>query len=101
MKLKDPNTKPNEKWQRDTINGFNCYAVGVNYESENYTFYFDQADYQLRAFKFLKNDQSGEGEIIHLQGLYKYNNIRFPQKRTWLHLNQDTIGVNEVVNITN
>ncbi len=99
MKLKDPNIKPLSKWNLDTINNYPCYAVYVNYEAENFTYYIDQEDFQLRAFKFLKNDESGKGEIIHLEGLQEYNNLQFPEKRTWLQLNGDTIGTNKVMNI--
>lgn len=101
MKLTDPNVIPNPEWTMDSLNGFSCYAVRINYESENYTFYFDQNDYQLRGFQFLKNDQSGKGEIVHLDGIYQFQNIKFPKKRTWLHLNNDTIGVNEIIKIKN
>ena len=99
MKLKDPNVSPLSKWNLDTINNHPCYLVYVNYEAENFTYYIDQEDFQLRAFKFLKNDNSGKGEIIHLEHFHEYNNLRFPKKRIWLHLNGDTIGTNEVMNI--
>jgi hypothetical protein len=71
----------------------------MNYEAENFTYYIDQHDFQLRGFQFLKNDKSGKGEIIHLDGLIKYKDIQFPKKRTWLHLDGDTIGTNEAMNI--
>jgi hypothetical protein len=99
MKLKDPNIKPIPEWNLDTINNYPCYAVYVNYEAENFTYYIDQVDFQLRAFQFLKNDNSGKGEIIHLEGLIEYKDFQFPKKRIWLHLNGDTIGTNEAMYI--
>lgn len=100
MKLKDPGVTPESTWKKDTINGFNVYQVLVNYEAENFKFYFDQKDYQLRAFEFLKNDDSGKGEIIFLKDLFEFNGIKFPAYRKWMELNRELIGTNEVKAIT-
>lgn len=99
MKLTDSIAKIDNKWTFDTLKGRKCFKVYVHYEAEDFQFYFDAKDYQLRGFQFLKNDSSGKGEIVTLEDLYEFQGIKFPKKRTWLHLDHSLIGTNEVVSI--
>ena len=71
----------------------------MNYEAENFWFFFDQVDYQLRGFKFLKNDSSEKGEIIILRDLMKVDGILLPKHRTWLHKDSSLIGTNELLEV--
>lgn len=99
MKLKDPGYSPEKEWGKDEFNGFDCYTVNMHYDNENFTFYFDQSDYQLRGFKFIKNNTEKHGEIVKLKGLHIYEGIKFPAYRTWLNLDSTLIGTNQVLEI--
>lgn len=99
MKLTDPGYSPEKEWQESNFNNSKCYAVDMHYENENFTFYFDQVSYQLKGFKFIKNEDSSHGEIVKLNNLYTFEGIQFPAHRTWLKLDSSLIGTNEVLNI--
>lgn len=100
MKLNDPGVIPSNKVLTTVINGISCYQVEIAYAAETYQFYFAKENYELIAFEFLKNDNSGKGEYIILEGIYEYNSILFPAKRTWMHLqDRSQIGVNQVDSI--
>lgn len=100
MKLKDPGYTPEKDWAECIFNMYPCYSVKMNYENENFIYYFDQSDFQLRGFQFLKNDESKHGEIVTLKGLHTFDGIKFPAHRTWLNLDSSLIGTNEVLKIT-
>ncbi len=96
MKLQDPGIKPEKEFRKMVFNNESVYEVQVNYKAENFWFYFNDDDFQLEAFKFIKNDTTGKGEIVVLKNLKEVNGIKFPQHRTWLHLDSSLIGVNEL-----
>lgn len=99
MKLKDPGVQPNKSLKSTKFNKHIVWEVQVNYTAENYWFYFDKQDYQLRGFKFIKNDSTKKGEIIVLNELFEINGIKLPKHRTWLHLDSTLIGTNEVTQL--
>jgi hypothetical protein len=99
MKLRDPETQVQSNFKPTVFNGFKTWKIQVNYEAENFWFFFDQLDYQLRGFKFLKNDSSGKGEIIVLKDLVEVDGILLPKHRTWLHKDSSLIGTNELLEI--
>jgi len=99
MKLQDPETKIQPNFKPTIFNGFKTWEIQVNYEAENFWFFFDQVDYQLRGFKFLKNDSSEKGEIIILRDLMKVDGILLPKHRTWLHKDSSLIGTNELLEV--
>lgn len=101
MKLKDPGIKPEEDFVKMTLRGKEVYEVKVNYDAENFKFYFDSKTFQLEFFSFLKNDTSGHGEFIILKDLYEFNGIKFPAHKTWTNLSDTSlIGTNVVTTIT-
>lgn len=99
MKLEDPGVEPESSFKATTFNNLKVWEVQINYTAENYWFYFDKTNYQLRGFKFIKNDNSKKGEIIVLNNLLEVNGIKFPKHRTWLHLDSSLIGTNEVIKL--
>ena len=86
MKLKDNGTplqkevKIIEDWQ-----GRQVYALDVNYERENWSFFFDQNTYALIAYQFYFNYKEG-GELILLEDEVEYAGMKFPKSRTWYSL---------------
>ena len=100
MKLQDPGVFPKKGFTRLHFNEIPCYAVQVHYEAENFEFYFDSLDFQLRGFRFIKNDGSGKGELITADGLLEFDGIRFPRKKTYCSLPDSAFGgTNEVLKI--
>lgn len=97
MKLKDPGVIPNKGFDKVAFQGDSVWQVQVNYEAENFWFFFNPNDFQLKGFKFIKNDSTGKGEIVILKGIKEFKGIRFPQHRTWLHLDSSLIGTNEFI----
>lgn len=101
MKLNDPNTKIKQDFTMESINNKEAYAIEVNYENEDWRFFFDQNTYQLLGFTFIKKDGSNHGEKVIVSDLFEYNGIKFPKIRTFYKLdNNKYIGENEVVKIT-
>lgn len=95
MKLKDPGIKPQKDFCKTVFNNNSVWEVKVHYEAENYWFYFSPSDFQLKGFKFIKNNNPNKGEIVILKGLKEFKGIQFPKHRTWLHLDSSLIGTNE------
>ncbi|MFT6717105.1 MAG: hypothetical protein ACJA0Q_001756 [Saprospiraceae bacterium] len=101
MKLKDPSTVIQQKFNLDTIQQIPLYVVSIPYENENYKFYFDQKNYELKCFSFLKNKGELKGEFIMLSGIHEYDGIKFPKHKRWEHLiTKELIGTNEVLSVT-
>jgi hypothetical protein len=101
MKLQDPQTNIISFFTIENINKHPCYKVGVKYPNEDFDFYFKCSNFELLAFSFSKNDSSGHSEFVELKGLYAFNNIKFPETRTWKDNNtQKTLGTNTVKKIT-
>lgn len=97
MKLKDPGIHPEKETKKTFFNNYKCHVVPVHYEKENFLFYIDTANFQLRGFEFHKNDSSGKGEKIVLKDLYEFNHIKFPRHKTYIILPENTLGgTNEV-----
>ena len=83
MKLKDPNTPVLEDIQElSDWNGHHVYGVRVNYERENWTFFFEQSTYELVGYQFYFNYKEG-GEVITLKDLVEFEGIKIPKTRTW------------------
>jgi len=102
MKLQDSSTTILPKFTTDTIRNTPVYIVSVNYENENFKFYFNQNTYELKFFGFIKNTGDKHGEFISLSGLQEFNGIKFPKHRRWEKLlTEELIGTNEVLSITN
>ena len=96
MKLNDPGIKPEKGFKKTVLNSDSVWEIQVNYEAENFWFYFDEKDYQLKGFKFIKNDSTNHAEIVILKDLKEVNGIKFPKHRTWLNLDSTLIGTNEL-----
>ena len=96
MKLKDPGVQPKKEFKKLSINNSQVYEVQVNYEAENFWFYFNEDDYQLKAFKFIKNNTTKHGEIVILKDLKELQGIKFTKHKTWLNLDSSLIGRNEL-----
>lgn len=97
MKLKDPGIQPEKGIKKTALKNDSVWEIQVNYEAENFWFYFDDQNYQLRAFKFIKNDTSAHGEIVILDKLQEVQSINFPKHKTWLNLDSSLIGTNELI----
>lgn len=101
MKINDPGVEPEKAFRVTNFNNKTVYEVRVNYTNENYWYYFNIDDYALEGFKFIKNDTTGKGEIIVLKDIEEFMEIRFPQHRTWLHLDSSLIGTNVLLKAEN
>jgi hypothetical protein len=83
MKLLDANTPLNNKVGKKSIDGNASYVLTVNYEKEDWTYYFDQKSFQLIAYGFKKKDGSGQEEFVALKDEIKVGNMRLPKARSW------------------
>lgn len=86
MKLGSRSTPVQPKVENRTVKEVSCHGVVVKYEKETYTFYFAKDNYRLVAYQFFKNDDSGKGEIIHLEKEIAVGKMRLPQERSWYEL---------------
>lgn len=86
MKLLDQGTPVQSKTGREKVDGKDCITVNVNYEKEDYTFFFAKTDYRLVAYRFWKKDGSGQGEMILLEDEIQVGSMKIPQKRSWYEL---------------
>lgn len=83
MKLEDKGTNLLDEVKTENIKGINCYKIRVKYEKESYAFFISIKSYQMVAYQFMKNDGSGKGENIYLEGEVKVGNMRIPKARSW------------------
>ncbi len=89
MKLLDRGTPIQSELENKKIKGVNCFGVVVTYEKETYTFFFAKDNFRMVAYQFFKNDDSGKGEMIHLEEEVSAQGIRIPKKRAWYELPQN------------
>lgn len=89
MKLLDPGTPVESDIVTRKIKGIDSFGVVVGYSKETYTFYFSKSNFRMIAYQFYKNDDSGKGEMIHLEGEIIFNKMRIPKERSWYELPND------------
>ncbi len=100
MKLMDANTplQPTVKYER--IKGIAYFTIQVNYPKDTWTFYFSKEDYSLKAYQFIKHDQTGE--LIELEGLINIGKMKIPKNRKWFTLpEQKHIATDILIKTTN
>jgi hypothetical protein len=101
MTLFTPEVSLGESVDAVDFGPYACYAVSARLNnpiiSEQWMFYFDRADYQLRGYR-----AAGEGaaEYLELDGLVSFNNMQLPRMRHWYNLADTTyLGSDIVINI--
>ena len=82
MKLLDD--KANIKIAKsETVKGVDCHVLQMAYEKETWTYFIKKSNDQMIAYRFIKNDGTGKGENIYLEGEVKVGNMRIPKARSW------------------
>lgn len=101
MTLFTPEVSLGETVEAVDFGPYNCYAVSARLNnpiiSEQWIFYFDRGDYQLRGYR-----AAGEGaaEYLELDGLISFNSMQLPRMRHWYNLADTTyLGSDIVINI--
>ena len=98
MKLHDEGTKLMKEVTDENIKGTDCYGIRVVYEKENYAFFINKDNFQMVAYQFIKNDGTGKGENIYLEGEVKVASMRIPKARSWYTIPEDKfLGTDELV----
>lgn len=98
MKLQDKSTKLMDEVATENIKGMDCHRIQVNYEKENYFFFVTKDDFRMIAYRFIKNDGTGKGENIYLEGEVNVGNMRIPKARSWYTIPGDEfLGTDELV----
>ncbi|MCR9103262.1 MAG: DUF6503 family protein [bacterium] len=101
MTLFTPEVSLGETVEAVDFGPYACFAVSARLNNpiigEQWIFYFDRADYQLRGYR-----AAGEGaaEYLELDGLVSFNNMQLPRMRHWYNLADTTyLGSDIVINI--
>lgn len=101
MTLFAPEVSLGETVEAVDFGPYACFAVSARLNNpiigEQWIFYFDRADYQLRGYR-----AAGEGaaEYLELDGLVSFNNMQLPRMRHWYNLADTTyLGSDIVINI--
>jgi len=84
MKLKDAGTVVKNEFVDTLWAGAPAYQLRVDYEEDNWSFYFDKENFKLVGYSFVKKD--GSGENILLADEVQVDGLRLPQKRSWYTL---------------
>ncbi len=82
MTLNTSDARIGEELTTDTIGGKTSWRVKIDYEKEQWHFFFDKKTYQLNGFAFNKNFEK-KAERIITEGTTKINGINFVNQRTW------------------
>lgn len=86
MKLKDPGTQLNPEVVEEQIMDIQCYKLKVTYPNDTWYYYFRKSDFALIAYKFYKDEENGKGELILTDGFMAFEDLKFPNRRTWFEL---------------
>jgi len=84
MKLKDAGTLVKNEYNETVWEGEPAYQLQVDYEEDNWSYYFSKENFKLIGYSFIKND--GSGENILLSEEVQVAEMRLPQKRSWYTL---------------
>jgi len=90
MKLQDKGTKLLDEVKTENVKGADCFKIRVKYEKETYAFFVTKDTYQMVAYRFMKNDGSGKGENIYLEGEVTVGRMKIPKARSWYTIPNDT-----------
>ncbi|WP_051315885.1 DUF6503 family protein [Algoriphagus vanfongensis] len=83
MKLLDAGTSIDRDVQDEMLNGKMYKVVRVPYEADTWYFYLEPDSYEMKAYKFYKDEEKGVGEVIYLDGLMNVGEMKIPSHRTW------------------
>ena len=86
MKLKDEGTQLDREYTVESYEGKECYKLRVPYAEDIWYFYVTQDEFEMIAYSFYKDEEKGKGELITLDGVYQFNNMKIPNNRTWYEL---------------
>lgn len=98
MTLFTPEVSLGETVEIADFGPYACYAVSARLNnpmiSEQWIFYFDQHDYQLRGYR-----ATGEGaaEYLELDGLLPFNGMQLPRMRHWYNRGDSTYLGSDIV----
>lgn len=90
MKLKDQGTVLKNEVIDTLWQGSPAYKLQVDYEEDNWTYFFSKEDFSLIGYSFIK--QNGGGEDILLKSEIVCNGIRIPKERSWYTLEGKFLG---------
>ncbi len=90
--LNDPGANLTPEAESTFFNGKKVWEVKVTYDpsvgSDIWYFYFDQANYALKGYRFYHNELKNDGEYIILEGELEKDGIKIPASRKW-YMHQD------------
>ena len=103
MTLFTPEVSLGETVEAVRFGPYSCYAVQARLNnpiiSEQWLFYFDQSDFQLRGYQ-----ATGEGaaEYLKLDGLIPFNGMQLPRMRHWYNRTDSTyLGSDIIITVEN
>ncbi|MEP0712020.1 hypothetical protein [Algoriphagus sp.] len=82
MTLKNDDGIIHELTLDTTFHGIPSYRVAIDFEKENWHFYFDKVDYHLVGFAFNKNFEVKAEEIL-TEELIEIDGMNLPKTRYW------------------
>jgi hypothetical protein len=85
MKLKDAGTLVKNDYIETVWVGETAYQLQVDYEEDNWSFYFSKVNFKLIGYSFIEKDGSGENILLSEEA--QVAGLRLPQKRSWYTLN--------------
>ncbi|MEQ8704140.1 MAG: hypothetical protein RIC19_09490 [Phaeodactylibacter sp.] len=98
MTLFSPEVSLGEDVEAVSFGPYACYAVPARLNNpiigEQWVFYFDQSDFQLRGYR-----AAGEGaaEYLELDGLLPVNGMQLPRMRHWYNIADSTYMGSDIV----
>ena len=99
MKLLDPGTKLSEDYEISTWEGVEVYALAVDYEKDDWIYYFDKKNFRLVGYEFTQTN--GNIEKIILKGEVSFNNWKIPASRSWFNTSDNSrfLGTDHLVGV--
>ncbi len=100
MKLMDEGTQLLDSVGKTTWEGKEAYVLFVDYEKDDWKYYFDKETYQMIGYEFLQT--TGNSEKILLEGIMDFGNMKIPAERSWYMTsdNDRFLGTDRLVRVS-
>ncbi|MDH5382869.1 MAG: DUF6503 family protein [Cyclobacteriaceae bacterium] len=89
MKLKDSGTKVSDDFNKVVWEGTEVYILSVDYEKDDWKFFFDKNNFRLIGYEFVQNN--GSSEKIILDGEVNFGKWRIPAGRSWYKTSENDL----------
>ena len=100
MKLQDEGTNIGSLASMEILKGKEYHVVRVPYEKDVWYFYLEPETYRMAAYKFYQDEPNQKGEIVYLEGMADYGDMRIPANRSWYRTDKpEFLGTDKLISI--